>query len=51
MPPETAGEIMVRGVENRKARIFVGSGARRAALLERLMPVLYWNVLGARSRK
>jgi short-subunit dehydrogenase len=52
MPPETAGEIIVRGVENRKARILVGSDAWRGALLERLMPVRYWKVLGARkSRK
>jgi short-subunit dehydrogenase len=51
MPPETAGEIIVRGVENRKARILVGSDAKRATLLERLMPVSYWNVLGARVRK
>jgi NAD(P)-dependent dehydrogenase (short-subunit alcohol dehydrogenase family) len=51
MPPETAGEIIVRGVENRKARILVGSDAKRAALLERLMPVGYWNMLGPRARK
>ena len=51
MPPETAGEIIVRGVENRKARILVGSDAKRAALLERLMPVGYWKVLGAGVRK
>jgi short-subunit dehydrogenase len=51
MPPETAGEIIVRGVENRKARIVVGSDAKRAALLERLMPVGYWKVLGARVKK
>jgi NAD(P)-dependent dehydrogenase (short-subunit alcohol dehydrogenase family) len=46
MPPEVAGEIIIRGVENREARILVGSDAKRAALLERLMPVNYWNVLG-----
>jgi short-subunit dehydrogenase len=51
MPAETAGEIIVRGVESRKARIIVGSDAKRAALLERLMPVGYWKVLGARVRK
>ena len=51
MPPETAGEIIVRGVENRKVRILVGSDSRRAALLERLMPVSYWKVLGALVRK
>lgn len=49
MPPETAGEIIVRGVENRKARILVGADAKRAALLERLMPVRYWDVLGGRK--
>ena len=42
MPPETAGEIIVRGVEYRTARILVGSDAKRAALLERLMPVSFW---------
>jgi len=42
MPPETAGEIIVRGVERRKARILVGADAKYAALVERLMPVNYW---------
>jgi short-subunit dehydrogenase len=51
MPPEVAGEIIVRGVENREVRILVGSDAKRAALLERLMPVNYWNVLGGRLKK
>jgi short-subunit dehydrogenase len=51
MPPETAGEIIVRGVEKRKARILVGADARRGALLERLMPVSYWNVLGRKRPK
>jgi NAD(P)-dependent dehydrogenase (short-subunit alcohol dehydrogenase family) len=51
MPPEVAGEIITRGVENREARILVGSDAKRAALLERLMPVNYWNVLGGRLKK
>ena len=48
MPPETAGEIIVQGVENRKARVLVGSDAKRIALIERLMPVSYWNLLGRR---
>ncbi len=46
MPPEIAGEIVVRGVENRKPRILVGRVAKYAALVERLMPVTYWNWLG-----
>jgi NADP-dependent 3-hydroxy acid dehydrogenase YdfG len=45
MPPEQAGEIIVRGIEMRQARILVGSDAKAAALLERLAPVGYWNLL------
>jgi short-subunit dehydrogenase len=48
MPPEIAGEIIVRGVENRKPRILVGRDAKFVALLERLMPVTYWNWLGGK---
>lgn len=50
MPPETAGEIIVRGVERRKPRVIVGRDARFAAVVERLLPVTYWNLIGARSR-
>jgi short-subunit dehydrogenase len=46
MPPEKAGEIIVRGVARGRARILVGMDARIAALIERLMPVSYWSVLG-----
>ena len=31
MPPEVAGETIVRGVENRKVRVVVGADAKRAA--------------------
>jgi short-subunit dehydrogenase len=51
MPPEVAGEIIVRGIENRQARVLVGSDAKRMALIERLMPVNYWGVLARRMRK
>ena len=51
IPPEVAGETIVRGVENRKPRILVGSDAKRAAIIERLMPVSYWNFLGRRFKK
>lgn len=51
MPPETAGEIIVRGVENRKPRILVGRDAKYAALVERLMPVTYWNWLGRGAKQ
>jgi NADP-dependent 3-hydroxy acid dehydrogenase YdfG len=45
MPPEQAGEIIVRGIEKRQARILVGGDAKAAALLERLAPVGYWKLL------
>ena len=48
MPPEQAGEIIVRGVEKRRARILVGRDAVFISLLERLLPVRYWRVLAPR---
>jgi NAD(P)-dependent dehydrogenase (short-subunit alcohol dehydrogenase family) len=51
MPPEIAGEIIVRGVENRKPRVLVGRDATYAALVERLMPVTYWSWIGRGAKK
>lgn len=51
MPPEQAGEIIVRGIERRRARILVGGDARFVALLERLSPVHYWQVLKKASAR
>jgi short-subunit dehydrogenase len=48
LPAEMAGEAIVRGVENRQARVLVGFDARRIALIERLMPVSYWSLFGRR---
>jgi NAD(P)-dependent dehydrogenase (short-subunit alcohol dehydrogenase family) len=50
MPPERAGEIIVSGVERRRERILVGSDAKAAALIERLMPLSYWKLLGRGAR-
>lgn len=49
MPPETAGEIIVGGIEKRKTRVLVGSDAKAAAALERLAPVRYWSVIRRRA--
>lgn len=51
MPPEQAGEIIVRGIERRRARILVGGDARFVALLERLSPVNYWQLLQKASAR
>ncbi len=45
MPPEKAGEIIVQGIEKRKARILVGTDAKIVAVLERFSPVHYWKLL------
>jgi NAD(P)-dependent dehydrogenase (short-subunit alcohol dehydrogenase family) len=50
LPPDQAGEIIVRGVEKRRPRILVGSDAVIIALIERLLPVNYWRLL-ARGMK
>jgi NAD(P)-dependent dehydrogenase (short-subunit alcohol dehydrogenase family) len=50
LPPEKAGEVIARGIEKRRARILVGRDAVIISLIERLMPVNYWRVLGLRLR-
>ena len=45
MPPARAAEIILRGVERGKKRVFVGRDAKTAALLERLFPSSYWSIL------
>jgi short-subunit dehydrogenase len=45
MPPEEAGEIIVKGVEQRRPRIIVGSDARFASFIARLAPVSYWKMI------
>jgi short-subunit dehydrogenase len=51
LPPEVAGEVIVRGIENRRARVLVGGDAKGMAIVERLMPVTYWNFLGRVFRR
>lgn len=45
MPPAQAGEIIVRGIEQRKKRVLVGRDAVGLSLLARLAPVSYWSVM------
>ena len=46
LAPERAGEIIVAGIVRRRPRILVGSDAKAASIIERLMPVAYWRLLG-----
>lgn len=45
MPPAKAGEIIVSGIIKGKARVLVGTDAKILSLLERILPVGYWNIL------
>jgi NAD(P)-dependent dehydrogenase (short-subunit alcohol dehydrogenase family) len=49
MPPEVAGEIIVRGVERRQSRVLVGSDAKAISLIARLLPASYWKLLALRA--
>jgi NAD(P)-dependent dehydrogenase (short-subunit alcohol dehydrogenase family) len=49
LPPEVAGETIVRGVERRKPRVLVGSDAKLLSVIARILPVSYWKVLGLRA--
>ena len=48
MPPEIAGETIVRGIERRQPRIIVGSDAKVVSLIARVLPVSYWKLLARR---
>lgn len=50
MPPERAGEIIVRAAERRQARVLVGLDAGLVSVLERVAPVSYWALLGRAAR-
>jgi short-subunit dehydrogenase len=45
MPPDVAGEIIVKAAIARAPRVLVGRDARVAALIERLFPVSYFSKL------
>jgi short-subunit dehydrogenase len=45
LPPEIAGETIVRGIERRQARVLVGSDASVISLIARVLPVSYWKLL------
>lgn len=45
LPPQVAGETIVRGMTQRRDRIIVGSDARAIAAIARMFPVRYWRIL------
>jgi NAD(P)-dependent dehydrogenase (short-subunit alcohol dehydrogenase family) len=51
LAPEVAGETIVAGFEHRHVRVLVGSDAKAASVLERLLPVSYWRLIASRLGK
>lgn len=51
MAPERAGEIIVRGIEQRARRIVIGSDARVLDVLQRIFPASYWRLLSLLSAR
>ncbi|HKS27674.1 MAG TPA: SDR family NAD(P)-dependent oxidoreductase [Pyrinomonadaceae bacterium] len=51
LPPEVAGETIVRGIERRQERVLIGSDAKFISLVARVLPVSYWKVLARRAGK
>lgn len=45
LAPEVAGEAIVQAIERRRARVIVGTDAKIAAALERLLPTTHWNFI------
>ena len=48
LPPEIAGETIVRGIEQRQPRVLIGSDAKVISLVARLLPASYWKLLARR---
>lgn len=48
MPPSKAAAIILRGVERRKPRVFVGRDAHTIHWIERLLPTRYWSIIKRR---
>ncbi|HUJ73198.1 MAG TPA: SDR family NAD(P)-dependent oxidoreductase [bacterium] len=49
--PEQAARRILQGVRAGEPRILIGADARRMDLVQRLLPVRYWRVLGAAMRR
>jgi hypothetical protein len=47
LDPAQAAQIILEAAQQRRPRVLVGSDARTADLLVRLLPGTYWRVIGA----
>src|SRR4051812_17604806 len=51
LAPETAGEIIIRGIERRQVRVLVGSDAKLISVIERVAPVSSGMILSWLKRR
>ncbi len=53
LSPDIAAATIIDGIETRAWRVLIGSDAKKAALIQRLFPVRYWNLIrrGAPARE
>ena len=49
LPAAEAGELIAGAIERRAKRLLVGADAKRANFIQRLLPVGYWRIIGARA--
>lgn len=49
--PQAAAQRIIRGIERNEERILIGRDARMIDIVQRLMPVRYWSVLGRKFAK
>ena len=49
--PQEAARRIVRGIERNEKRILIGGDARFIDIVQRLMPVNYWRVIGRKFQK
>jgi short-subunit dehydrogenase len=45
LSPDIAADTIIAGIEKRAPRVLIGSDAKRIALIQRLFPVRYWNIM------
>ena len=45
LSPDVAADTIIKGIETRAPRVLIGGDARRIALIQRLFPVRYWNIM------
>lgn len=45
LPPEIAGETIVKGIEQRKPRVLIGTDAYFLDLMTRIAPVAHWQIV------